>query len=117
MRTLDIRQLRVDITSLGTGSLCGRHSDVIDLFRMLNFMSPNLEHFEWNKKNAWKAPYEFNRWSELEYTLDILDSLPIFLKTLFAGFAFREKPSEYLHKLDERMSNFFRIFCNLKSIR
>ncbi len=115
---MDVRTIKIGIKEGNFGEM-GTHSDVIALFRVLNAMSPNLEHFEWNK-NIDSLNIFLRNW--VEYTMDILESLPISLKTLFTPFTFPEMwdldvLSEELKELEKRMGAFFGLFRNLKRIR
>ncbi len=63
-------------------------------------MSPNLEVFEWNKKTVSENPIVFMFLNKMETSIEILESLPISLKSLFIGVAF----GGYAWGLNERMS-------------
>ncbi len=115
-REYDIRTLKVNILTygdFGEGKHRGERSDLIALFRVLRALSPNLEHFVWNKKGrVWLS----KRWDKMEFTMDILDSLPNSLKTVYAGFLLNMEKGD-LKSFDRRMATFFNVFRKLESVR
>ncbi len=86
------------------------------LFRVLMSICPNLEHFEFLKKESQKSWYPMHLY-DVNSTMDILESLPTSLKSAYAGFSLNMESSKDVKILDKRMSTFLNISRNLTSVR